>query len=169
MPNLRPGRLVKRRLQDGIADARHREATTTRLPPHAGSVSRTVEGAVPTRPAIDLCPSPCSKRYLNISRTRRISTLSAGIPFLPLRRQRKKLHTGRPPLPDASRGRIASEFAAHGDEHDRPAIVTRFAKRQKRPSQSIQIYDTDCAPMGRNPSIFVTSLTAAFPTSSSSV
>ncbi len=48
------------------------------------SVSRTVDGAAaPTRTAIDLWPSPCSKRYLNISRTRRISSLSAGIPFLP--------------------------------------------------------------------------------------
>ncbi|RVI19077.1 hypothetical protein CN200_05405, partial [Sinorhizobium meliloti] len=79
---------------------------------------------------------PCSKRYLNISRTRRISSLSAGIPFLPRHRRRKKLHTSRTPTPDASprgphhlgirgrlflgiggrdhfgiRGRIASEFA----------------------------------------------------------
>jgi hypothetical protein len=86
------------------------------------SVSRTVDGAPPTRIAIDLCPSPCSNRYLSISRTRRISSLSAGIPFLPCHHRRKELHTGRPPLPDARqrgrhhfgiRGRVASEFAVY--------------------------------------------------------
>ncbi|RVI07385.1 hypothetical protein CN200_29950, partial [Sinorhizobium meliloti] len=48
-------------------------------------------------------PSPCSKRYLNISRTRRISSLSAGIPFLPRHSRRKKLHTSRTHTPDAAR------------------------------------------------------------------
>ncbi|MDW9464156.1 hypothetical protein GOA57_30605 [Sinorhizobium meliloti] len=81
-------------------------------------------------------PSPCSKRYLNISRTRRISSLSAGIPFLPRHVEGRELHTSRTPTPDAFRwgrhhlgirgrlflgiggrdhfgirGRIASEFA----------------------------------------------------------
>lgn len=100
------------------------------------SVSRTVDGAAPTRTAIDLWPSPCSARYLSISRTRRISSLSAGIPFLPHHHRRKELHTGRTPTPHpirrgrhhlgtrgrlilgtggrdhfGIRGRIASEFA----------------------------------------------------------
>ncbi|MDW9972555.1 hypothetical protein GOB98_21835 [Sinorhizobium meliloti] len=82
-------------------------------------------------------PSPCSKRYLNISRTRRISSLSAGIPFLPRHVEGRELHTSRTPTPDAFRwgrhhlgirgrlflgiggrdhfgirGRIASEFAS---------------------------------------------------------
>ena len=55
-------------------------------------------------PSDGMCPSPCSNRYLSISRTRRISTLSAGIAFLPPRPRGKKLHTCRPPLKDASKG-----------------------------------------------------------------
>lgn len=51
-----------------------RPAAATRL-----SVSRTGEGTPPTRSYIALYPSPCSNRYLNISRTRRMLTLSAGI------------------------------------------------------------------------------------------
>lgn len=39
------------------------------------SVSHPGEGAVPTLTAIDLCTSPCSNRYLNISQTSRISSL----------------------------------------------------------------------------------------------
>ena len=64
----------------------HRRPTATKAPQPSArrSVSRTVDGAAPTRTAIDLWPSPCSTRYLSISRTRRISSLSAGIPFLPL-------------------------------------------------------------------------------------
>ncbi|TRA86275.1 hypothetical protein EXN23_19035 [Agrobacterium salinitolerans] len=85
-------------------------------------------------------PSPCSARYLSISRTRRISSLSAGIPFLPRHHRRKELHTGRTPTPHpvrrgrhhlgtrgrlilgiggrdhfGIRGRIASEFALQPD------------------------------------------------------
>ncbi len=116
---LRPGRLVKRRFQDGIADVvtQRQESPAICTRPN---VSRTVDGAAPTLTAIDLWPSPCSKRYLNISRTRRISSLSAGIPFRPRHRRRKELHTSRTPTPDAVRrgrhhlgirGRIASEFA----------------------------------------------------------
>ncbi|MDP9810052.1 hypothetical protein J2W42_002913 [Rhizobium tibeticum] len=48
------------------------------------NVSRTVEGAAPTRAAIDLWPRPPSNLCLRISRTRRIFSLSAGIAFLPL-------------------------------------------------------------------------------------
>ncbi|OYW64721.1 MAG: hypothetical protein B7Z40_13175 [Bosea sp. 12-68-7] len=54
------------------------------------SVSRTVEGAAPTRTEIALWPSPCSNRYRKISRTRRMLTLSADINRSPRTRQKEQ-------------------------------------------------------------------------------
>jgi PAS domain S-box-containing protein len=109
---LRPGPLVKRRFQDGIADVvthgHDSPATAARR-----SVSRTVDGAAPTLTAIDLQPSPCSKRYLNISRTRRISKSLRRHPVPSSSQSKEETSHQQNPMPDAvRRGGIILESGA---------------------------------------------------------
>ena len=86
------------------SDSRWRSSNTSKTV----SRNRTCAGTLRQRGSGP--PSPCSDRYLGISRTGRISSLSAGISFLPCHHRRKELHTGRKPRRHPSiRGGIISE------------------------------------------------------------
>src|SRR5690242_21107700 len=93
-------RLLTRRVNDQLGQICSHSSLIRRFghsaqPPTAGfrfNVSRTVDGAIPTRRAISLSPTPALLNR-STSRTRRISILSAGI-HSPVQKPKERTLTG---------------------------------------------------------------------------
>lgn len=97
------------------------------------SVSHTVEGAAPTRYEIALWPSPSKNRYLKISRTRRMLSLSAAISVLSSATQRKRTFNRQSTQAQPSTSHGGGIISESGGGMPRNLHAFRFHRARNQP------------------------------------